>query len=58
MVSFQQLDFTHQAGKADETCVSTVSSTQLSVEDDGKTKKAIGKLLEHNTARQSIVVSF
>ncbi|XP_041790849.1 uncharacterized protein si:dkeyp-117h8.4 isoform X2 [Chelmon rostratus] len=30
-----ELDFTHQAGKADETCVSTVSSTQLSVEDDG-----------------------
>nr|XP_046246700.1 uncharacterized protein si:dkeyp-117h8.4 [Scatophagus argus] len=30
-----QLDFTHQDGGAAETCVSSVSSTQFSVEDDG-----------------------
>lgn len=38
---FPQLDFTHQDSGTDESCVST---TQLSVEDDGKNKKAIGKL--------------
>ncbi|XP_070816891.1 uncharacterized protein [Chaetodon trifascialis] len=30
-----QFDFTHQVREADETCVSTVSSSQFSVEDDG-----------------------
>lgn len=51
MVNFQQLDFTHQDSGADETCVSSVSSTQCSGEDDdGKNKKAIGNLFKHNTA--------
>lgn len=47
MVYFQQLDITHQDSGADETCVSSISSvstTQLSVEDDGKSKKATGTL--------------
>lgn len=56
MVNFQQLDFTHQDSGADETCVSSVSSTQCSVEeDDGKNKKAMGNLFKHNTAGYGII---
>lgn len=56
MVYFQQLDITHQDSGADETCVSSISSistTQLSVEDDGKSKKATGTLFKAEHGRTS-----
>ncbi|XP_044054290.1 uncharacterized protein si:dkeyp-117h8.4 isoform X2 [Siniperca chuatsi] len=39
-----QLDFTHQDGGADEICVSSVSTTQLSVEDDGMARSDTNQL--------------
>lgn len=45
-----------QDGGADETCISSLSSTQISVEEiDGKNKKAIGKFFQPNMAGQPII---